>query len=158
MIHAIVTGTIDNGADTAPGKTTFEVGATVTKGWQSTMMWDADDPRLDGELTLVGNTVEYEDGRVSVSTMTRVLVNDLGRWEGTDTGVHVRGMATHFIVVQGEDAHEWLTAVLVEDWYTPGFYGAIVPIDRVPAFPEPAVPRYLCAAGTDIGLPPPHTV
>ena len=139
MAPARVTGTVGSGTVFVPGESTFDDGATVTEGWQASITWDASDPRLEGEVEQTGNTVEYRAfSPMYVGATTRVLVNDDGRWVGTDTGLGVPGVDMEFVVMHGEGAYEGLTAVVCEDWSVdpPTFAGAIIPSDKMPAFPE----------------------
>jgi hypothetical protein len=145
----------EQGAD--PMMAPAVVTGTMSFGPEESVYYEASDPRLDGEMTWVAsNDLEYETPGISIEATIRELVNDDGRWVGTDTGLGVTDSITvdgieydtrfrgsylniDFIVMQGEDAYEGLTAVIVEDWEAPfgspaTFVGAIVP--DMPAFPE----------------------
>jgi hypothetical protein len=137
MAPAAVTGTVGFGPDISFGTITSEAGVVRTEGWQGILYWEASDPRLDGEVTLTGNRLEVPQESIYVGAATIALVNDDGRWVGTDTGLTVPGGDMEFMVMHGEDAYEGLSAVIVEDWSVepPTFVGAIVP--EMPAFPEP---------------------
>ena len=139
MAPAAVTGTVGYGTDIATGSETFDDGAYVTDGMQGTLSWEASDPRLSGEVTFAGYLVNYTTPSIYVGGGTRVLVNDDGRWVGTDTGLAAPGVDMEFIVMQGEGAYEGLTAVVREDWSKnpPTFVGAIVPSDKLPDPIEP---------------------
>jgi len=139
MAPAAVTGTVGSGPDISPGSETYFAGKYRTEGMQGILYYEASDPRLSGEVTLTGNMDDYRSESIYVGAGTRVLVNDDGRWLGTDTGLGLPdGMADmEFMVMHGEDAYEGLTAIIVEDWSgePPTFVGAIVP--GMPRFPEP---------------------
>ena len=141
MAPARVSGSVGEAEATGItlGDSTFDEGATITEGWQATISWDASDPRLDGEVAQAGSTMEYRAfNPLSVGATSRVLVNDDGRWVGTGTGLTVPGVDMEFVVMHGEGAYEGLTAVVWEDWSVdpPTFAGAIIPSDKMPAFPE----------------------
>lgn len=139
MAPAAVTGTVGLGPDISPGSETYFARKYRTEGMQCVLYYEASDPRLSGEVTFTGNMDDYRYESIYVGAGTRVLVNDGGRWVGTDTGLGLPdGMADmEFTVMHGEDAYEGLTAIVVEDWAVepPTFVGAIFP-GAMPAFPE----------------------
>ena len=98
MAPAVVTGTIGFGPEISPGSETFDAGVSRYEGDVCVLYYEASDPRLDGEVTLATNALEYATPHIGVEATTRVLVNDDGRWVGTDTGLGV----TDSITVDGE--------------------------------------------------------
>ena len=156
MEPVVVTGTIEWGDTTDATVTCDAAGVCRSEGSQARFSYEASDPRLDGDVTGRGVGLYHVPRSIYLEAGTRVLVNDDGRWVGTDTGLGVTDSITvdgieydtrfrgtylniDFIVMHGEDAYEGLTAIIVEDWEAPfgspaTFVGAIVP--EVPAFPE----------------------
>ena len=136
MAPAAVTGTVELGTETR-GTWSIDAGVERTEGRKWTLSYDASDPRLDGTAYVHGNLVGVPLERIYVGAATRVLVNDDGRWVGTDTELVAPGASMEFIIMRGEDAYEGLTAVIVEDWSDLPritFDGAIVPGEL--RFPE----------------------
>jgi hypothetical protein len=137
MAPAYVTGTVASGGGGSQGTTTSADGFTRIDGYESTNLWEASDPRLNGTAFYTGNWQRYGAAGFQVEAGTRVLENDGGRWVGTTTALARGGVNTDTVVLHGEDAYDGLTAYVLMDWTSSptSFVAAIFP-GEMPPFPE----------------------
>ena len=144
--QAVVTGAVERVREVSPGTTASDAGVSRTEGQQTINRWIASDPRLSGEETVTANWHRYLSSditvpEIGVGSMTRVLVNDDGRWVGPAGFAFDMGITPDqrdIVVMRGEGAYQGLTAFIVMNLegtgYAP-FVGAIVP-GEMPPFPE----------------------
>jgi hypothetical protein len=142
MAPAYVTGTVADGGGGSRGTTTSADGFTRIDGYESTNLWEASDPRLNGTAFHTGNWQRYGAAGFQVEAGTRVLENDGGRWVGTTTALARGDLAsgevnTDTMVLHGEDAYDGLTAYVLMDWTSsPTSFAAAVFPGEMPSFPE----------------------
>jgi hypothetical protein len=101
------------------------------QGRQMTMTWQAEDPRLSGEVTCAGNRLVARDGSF-VEAEAFVITTDDGRWLGHSTGrlaaqpmpdlVVGSGLLPpapdhqDVVVLRGDGGYAGLSAVVDIDW------------------------------------------
>ena len=131
---------------------TRDDGVVIGAG-SSSVLWQTNDPRIDGWATYVGTEVDYREGALSDSPtgldgvvrayLTRV-VNDAGAWEGTLVSFQMDDVALDMTTgwLVGEGAYEGLMAYVAIDFTTADccvINGNITPEGRPPVpetFPE----------------------
>ena len=115
------------------------------------MLFEAEDPRASGEVSMVDNigVVFFEppaDRSVSdVRARSIRLENEAGAWEGTgwaatnvpESGGPMAGTVARMAMLEGTGAYEGLTLVLADTDGGAQGWGWIMPDGLVPAIPEP---------------------
>lgn len=144
--QAVVTGSIEGWREVSPGTTTSDAELSRTQGHQTVTRWIASDPRLSGEETITANwdlhlSTDISVPEVGVGAMTRVLVNDDGRWVG-ETGIAFEALydpgRRDIVVMRGEDAYEGLTAFILTDLQGVDYasFKGVIFEGEMPSFPE----------------------
>mgnify|MGYP001813099275 CR=1 FL=1 len=109
--------------------------------------WSSDDPRLEGETTVVWNADVYtlDEGSISVTTMAWDIRGETGGWSCNYPVGLERGSGLYTTNIQGTDrilctgsgANDGLTAVLIADWgAAPKSFEGLVFAGEVPPMPE----------------------
>jgi hypothetical protein len=111
----------------------------------------ADDPRISGTFTQLGNI--RLAGDIGVVVGTNRIENDQGAWVGTNTTYGGPLGHEEWYVLAGEGAYEGLTAVFRYRSEDNSFEGVIVPFE-LPAMPAAVAPTPATAPPSMSPVPP----
>ena len=142
---------------TSVWKVTHRFGDTETgEGWTSVLgrgirleLRDMDDPRLNGQMDVKMNAIQYEsDG--SVASVTYRIDNNAGSWLGTGNAYRAgvveeprdwTPVTADMALFRGTGAYEGLSALMFMDFVGSGyqFHGMVFPgeFPEMPEYPEP---------------------
>ncbi len=136
MAPAAVTGTSTGFEKLTEGSREWVDGALRGEGLMYATTWEASDPRLSGAVALTANRDEYDQEEMAVIAASAAVENDDGRWAGSGTYLEGEELGeTWTLVMQGQDAYEGLTALVVMGPGGRSFAAAIFP-GEMPKLPE----------------------